>query len=95
MRPRIALDYHLCLLLTFLVFLAAAASIGHVQRNLDHSETHNVGALTSPVAPDAPSIVSHNQLRKRLGLIRFNNGWLGRLQSFDVGLFLSAPFTYL
>lgn len=83
MRPRNVLGYCLRLLLTFLIFLTAAASIGHAQRSLDHSEMHDVGALISSIAPDAPSIVSHNQLRKRMGLIRLNNGWLGRLQSFE------------
>jgi hypothetical protein len=83
MRPRNVLGYYLCLLLTFLVFLTAAASIRHAQRSLDDSEMHDVGVLTSSIAPDAPSIVSHSRLRKRMGLIRLNNGWLGRLQSFD------------
>jgi len=89
MRSRNVLGYYLCLLLTLLVVLTATASIGYVQRSPDHFESHDVVALTISSAPDAPSNVSHNGLRKRMGLIRLNNGWLGRLQSFDA--ILPAP----
>lgn len=81
MRLKHALGCYLLFVLTSLVALTAAATVRFAASDVQQVAVPVSKTTTTTISPP---IASYKPLKKRFGLLRLNNGWLGHVESFDI-----------
>lgn len=89
MRSGYSPNYSLYLNLVLLIWLTATFAIAIPERILAPLRIYTSEPRVTSDVPRHLTNAPSNSLQKRTGLIRLNNGWLGRLENFDI--ILPAP----
>ena len=85
MQPRHSGNIYVSVCLSLLLLLnLVATAVGITQLRPTPSETHRVVPSINSGAIGHTRDAVNGTIRKRFGLVRLNDGWLGHLQIFDI-----------